>query len=202
MCLRGSGQGNGGDRTRGGTLMVEGKRQRKGRRRSPNLGLVFSQWAVRPVPENRTSGHRTAASTTTGSCRGRQGFTGVKTVRTASIRRHPIVCIPMSAAYYGHVGPSSKSSTREMWDCIDDPRNHRARREFSPHIAAPRKCLVSFPIFGSIHARGSAKYPCDPIQKSVGFYWLYVEHRYRYAFEKLAAIFVIRLCISSDSHSH
>lgn len=57
----------------------ERKRQREGRRTGPpRIGfLTVSEW-VRPVPENRTSGRRTAASTTTGSCRGGQGFTGVK----------------------------------------------------------------------------------------------------------------------------
>lgn len=61
----------------------------KEREKGPNFGLVFSQYvrAVRPVAENRTSGRRTAAPTTTGSCRGRQGFTGAKTVHGTPPRR-------------------------------------------------------------------------------------------------------------------
>lgn len=81
-----------------GAVTDEGKRRNvKEREKGPNLGLVFSQYvrAVRPVPENRTSGRRTAAPTTTGSCRGRQGFTGVKIVRDT---HHPVE----SARLYTH----------------------------------------------------------------------------------------------------
>lgn len=168
MCLQGSGQGKGrtGARARGGAVTDEGKRRNvKEREKGPNVGLVFSQYvrAVRPVPVNRTSGRRTAAPTTTGSCRGRQGFTGVKIVRDT---HHPVesarAYIPIRGSTpCGHVRPSSKSPKCGI--AFVDPRNCQARRgrDFPRLIVAPRKRPVSLSHFEGTQARGSTKYPCD-----------------------------------------
>lgn len=135
----------------------------------PRIGfLTVSEQSV-PYPK---TGHLDAGQlrpTTTGSCRGRQDFTGVKTVRAVPIH-HPVVkCIPIRPrTHYGHLGAVEQiadAGNAESRPSI--PRNRGARSAeigtSLPLIVLSRKRPVSFPIFEGTHARGSTKYPCDPI---------------------------------------
>jgi hypothetical protein len=108
MCLRGSGEGNEVAVRAGG----EG-RQGDGERGQARIGFLTVSERVRPVPENRTSGRRTAApTTTTGRVVARAGFHGGEepcAPRQCTVT--PIACIPIYRVQ-GSRSVRSKSLTR------------------------------------------------------------------------------------------
>lgn len=151
MCLRGSGQGNEGTARGGKQSRTKENGNENEKEKGPNLGLVFSQWASSP---SRT---RKPDIWTQDSCVDhnrvvprKAGFHGGENRARCIDMTPPRSVHTYEAAHHGHVGPSSKSSTREMRNRVDDPRNHRARRERDfPSLLSRRGSVYFPPIFGA-----------------------------------------------------